>query len=217
MLKWGFQKNFLCELKKFHFTIFHKVVLISIRNEHISECSNPLLPCRQLLLLFIHQKQKKKNCGKTKMFIAPLTKPYFCHRCLSTSSFWDIKWRQYKHILGMLVNCAHLKTWEIHIVWTVLGGGGPPNHVKPGQIKANYNDLMKKKVFVLALQAKEIPGIKIIRSSATINFTNSDLYLEFLQEKVCVAISVWSNLSLSSCQHTLWLSLFLILVLLSLS
>uniref|UniRef100_A0A8C6LF02 Solute carrier family 26 member 6 n=1 Tax=Nothobranchius furzeri TaxID=105023 RepID=A0A8C6LF02_NOTFU len=32
-------------------------------------------------------------------------------------------------------------------------------------------------------QAREIPGIKIIRSSATINFTNAEMYREFLQEK----------------------------------
>ncbi|XP_015246200.1 PREDICTED: solute carrier family 26 member 6-like [Cyprinodon variegatus] len=32
-------------------------------------------------------------------------------------------------------------------------------------------------------EAKEIPGIKIFRSSATINFTNSEMYLESLQEK----------------------------------
>nr|XP_054601957.1 solute carrier family 26 member 6 [Nothobranchius furzeri] len=31
--------------------------------------------------------------------------------------------------------------------------------------------------------AREIPGIKIIRSSATINFTNAEMYREFLQEK----------------------------------
>ncbi|XP_017270564.1 solute carrier family 26 member 6 [Kryptolebias marmoratus] len=36
--------------------------------------------------------------------------------------------------------------------------------------------------------AKEIPGIKIIRSSATINFTNAELYLEFLQEKSGIEI-----------------------------
>ncbi|XP_054902073.1 solute carrier family 26 member 6-like [Poeciliopsis prolifica] len=32
-------------------------------------------------------------------------------------------------------------------------------------------------------EAKEIPGIKIFHSSATINFTNADMYLESLQEK----------------------------------
>lgn len=37
----------------------------------------------------------------------------------------------------------------------------------------------------LSLQAKEIPGIKIFRSSATIYYTNAEMYLEALQEKVC--------------------------------
>ncbi|KAM8862956.1 solute carrier family 26 member 6-like isoform 2-T2 [Spinachia spinachia] len=32
-------------------------------------------------------------------------------------------------------------------------------------------------------EAKEIPGIKIFRSSATINYTNAEMYLEALQEK----------------------------------
>ncbi|XP_037540396.1 solute carrier family 26 member 6 [Nematolebias whitei] len=36
--------------------------------------------------------------------------------------------------------------------------------------------------------AQEIPGIKIIRSSATINYTNAELYLEFLQEKSGIEI-----------------------------
>lgn len=35
-------------------------------------------------------------------------------------------------------------------------------------------------------QAREIPGIKIFRSSATIYYTNAEMYLEALQEKVCV-------------------------------
>uniref|UniRef100_A0A3Q3GPG3 Solute carrier family 26 member 6, like 2 n=1 Tax=Kryptolebias marmoratus TaxID=37003 RepID=A0A3Q3GPG3_KRYMA len=35
---------------------------------------------------------------------------------------------------------------------------------------------------------RAIPGIKIIRSSATINFTNAELYLEFLQEKSGIEI-----------------------------
>lgn len=38
----------------------------------------------------------------------------------------------------------------------------------------------------MSLQAKEIPGIKIFRSSATIYYTNAEMYLEALQEKVCV-------------------------------
>ncbi|KAM4738329.1 solute carrier family 26 member 6 [Anableps anableps] len=37
-------------------------------------------------------------------------------------------------------------------------------------------------------EAKEIPGIKIFRSSATINFTNADMYLESLQEKCGIDI-----------------------------
>lgn len=36
----------------------------------------------------------------------------------------------------------------------------------------------------LFFQAKEIPGIKIFRSSATIYYTNAEMYLEALQEKV---------------------------------
>lgn len=35
------------------------------------------------------------------------------------------------------------------------------------------------------MQAKEIPGIKIFRSSATIYYTNAEMFLEVLQEKVC--------------------------------
>uniref|UniRef100_A0AAX7T069 SLC26A/SulP transporter domain-containing protein n=1 Tax=Astatotilapia calliptera TaxID=8154 RepID=A0AAX7T069_ASTCA len=34
-------------------------------------------------------------------------------------------------------------------------------------------------------EAKEIPGIKIFRSSATIYYTNAEMFLEVLQEKVC--------------------------------
>lgn len=37
-------------------------------------------------------------------------------------------------------------------------------------------------------QAKEIPGIKIFRSSTTIYYTNAEMYLEALQEKVCVCV-----------------------------
>lgn len=37
----------------------------------------------------------------------------------------------------------------------------------------------------VSLQAKEIPGIKIFRSSTTIYYTNAEMYLEALQEKVC--------------------------------
>lgn len=40
----------------------------------------------------------------------------------------------------------------------------------------------------LFLQAKEIPGIQIFRSSATIYYTNAEMYLEALQEKVCGSI-----------------------------
>lgn len=40
----------------------------------------------------------------------------------------------------------------------------------------------------VSLQAKEIPGIKIFRSSTTIYYTNADMYLEALQEKVCVCV-----------------------------
>lgn len=38
----------------------------------------------------------------------------------------------------------------------------------------------------VSLQAREIPGIKIFRSSATIYYANAEMYLEALQEKVCV-------------------------------
>uniref|UniRef100_A0A3Q2D316 Solute carrier family 26 member 6, like 2 n=1 Tax=Cyprinodon variegatus TaxID=28743 RepID=A0A3Q2D316_CYPVA len=41
-------------------------------------------------------------------------------------------------------------------------------------------------------EAKEIPGIKIFRSSATINFTNSEMYLESLQEKVSPSWFIFS-------------------------
>uniref|UniRef100_A0AAX7VHT2 STAS domain-containing protein n=1 Tax=Astatotilapia calliptera TaxID=8154 RepID=A0AAX7VHT2_ASTCA len=37
-------------------------------------------------------------------------------------------------------------------------------------------------------EAKEIPGIKIFRSSATIYYTNAEMFLEVLQEKVCGCI-----------------------------
>lgn len=37
----------------------------------------------------------------------------------------------------------------------------------------------------VSLQAREIPGIKIFRSSATIYYANAEMYLEALQEKVC--------------------------------
>uniref|UniRef100_A0A671W479 Solute carrier family 26 member 6 n=1 Tax=Sparus aurata TaxID=8175 RepID=A0A671W479_SPAAU len=37
-------------------------------------------------------------------------------------------------------------------------------------------------------EAKEIPGIKIFRSSTTIYYTNAEMYLEALQEKVCVCV-----------------------------
>lgn len=37
-------------------------------------------------------------------------------------------------------------------------------------------------------QAKEIPGIKIFRSSTTIYYTNAEMYVEALQEKVCVCV-----------------------------
>lgn len=40
----------------------------------------------------------------------------------------------------------------------------------------------------VSLQAREIPGIKIFRSSTTIYYTNADMYLEALQEKVCVCV-----------------------------
>uniref|UniRef100_A0A3Q1ILL4 STAS domain-containing protein n=1 Tax=Anabas testudineus TaxID=64144 RepID=A0A3Q1ILL4_ANATE len=37
-------------------------------------------------------------------------------------------------------------------------------------------------------QAKEIPGIKIFRSSASINYTNAEMYVDALQEKVGVCL-----------------------------
>uniref|UniRef100_A0A8C4F8I3 Solute carrier family 26 member 6, like 2 n=1 Tax=Dicentrarchus labrax TaxID=13489 RepID=A0A8C4F8I3_DICLA len=37
-------------------------------------------------------------------------------------------------------------------------------------------------------EAKEIPGIKIFRSSTTIYYANAEMYLEALQEKVCVCV-----------------------------
>lgn len=40
------------------------------------------------------------------------------------------------------------------------------------------------------LQAKEIPGIKIFRSAATICFTNAELFLEAFQEKVCISVPI---------------------------
>ncbi|CAF95115.1 unnamed protein product, partial [Tetraodon nigroviridis] len=54
--------------------------------------------------------------------------------------------------------------------------------------------------------AREIPGIKIFRSSATIYYTNAEMYLEALQEKVCVVtkctakndLNCFSKLSLVS-------------------
>uniref|UniRef100_A0A8C4F3Q5 Solute carrier family 26 member 6, like 2 n=1 Tax=Dicentrarchus labrax TaxID=13489 RepID=A0A8C4F3Q5_DICLA len=39
-------------------------------------------------------------------------------------------------------------------------------------------------------EAKEIPGIKIFRSSTTIYYANAEMYLEALQEKVCVCVSM---------------------------
>uniref|UniRef100_A0AAQ6A610 STAS domain-containing protein n=1 Tax=Amphiprion ocellaris TaxID=80972 RepID=A0AAQ6A610_AMPOC len=39
-------------------------------------------------------------------------------------------------------------------------------------------------------EAKEIPGIKIFRSSTTIYYTNAEMYLEVLQEKVCMCFCV---------------------------
>lgn len=46
----------------------------------------------------------------------------------------------------------------------------------------------------VSLQAREIPGIKIFRSSATVYYTNADMFVEALQEKVCVLVctSVYS-------------------------
>lgn len=42
----------------------------------------------------------------------------------------------------------------------------------------------------VSLQAKEIPGIKIFRSSTAIYYINAEMYLEALQEKVCVCVSM---------------------------
>uniref|UniRef100_A0A4W6F3K1 Solute carrier family 26 member 6 n=1 Tax=Lates calcarifer TaxID=8187 RepID=A0A4W6F3K1_LATCA len=39
-------------------------------------------------------------------------------------------------------------------------------------------------------EAKEIPGVKIFRSSTTIYYTNAEMYLEALQEKVCVRVAL---------------------------
>lgn len=40
----------------------------------------------------------------------------------------------------------------------------------------------------VSLQAEEIPGIKIFRSSTTINYTNAEMYVNALQGKVCVCL-----------------------------
>lgn len=34
-------------------------------------------------------------------------------------------------------------------------------------------------------QAREVPGLTIFRSSATVYFANAELYLDALKEKVC--------------------------------
>lgn len=45
-------------------------------------------------------------------------------------------------------------------------------------------------LYDVSLQAKEIPGIKIFRSSTTIYYTNAEMYVEALQEKVCACVSM---------------------------
>lgn len=55
------------------------------------------------------------------------------------------------------------------------------------QMRAEYGEsnLFRVMFHNVSLQAKEIPGVKIFRSSATIYYTNAEMYLEALQEKVC--------------------------------
>lgn len=48
----------------------------------------------------------------------------------------------------------------------------------------------------VSLQAREIPGIKIFRSSATIYYTNADMYLDALQEKVRICVSMYVGVCL---------------------
>lgn len=59
---------------------------------------------------------------------------------------------------------------------------------KPLQNKAWELNFFRLTFHNVPLQAKEVPGIKIFRSSATIYYTNAEMYLEALQEKVCVSI-----------------------------
>lgn len=44
---------------------------------------------------------------------------------------------------------------------------------------------------LFCLQAKEIPGIKIFRSSTTIYYTNAEMYMEALQKKVHVCPRIY--------------------------
>lgn len=50
----------------------------------------------------------------------------------------------------------------------------------------NHSSFSRMMFHNVSLQAREIPGIKIFRSSATIYYTNTEMYLEALQKKVCV-------------------------------
>lgn len=47
------------------------------------------------------------------------------------------------------------------------------------------------------LQAKEVPGVKVFRSSATMYFANAELYSDSLKEKVRLGspcfVSVWEG------------------------
>lgn len=51
-------------------------------------------------------------------------------------------------------------------------------------------------VFPLIGQARQIPGVTIFRSSATVYFANAELYLEALKEKVCSSSSWLSQLQM---------------------
>lgn len=56
------------------------------------------------------------------------------------------------------------------------------------------------------LQAKEVPGVKVFRSSATMYFANAELYSDSLKEKVRLGspcfVSVWEGLISLPAQST---------------